>query len=150
MSSQNSLKIKKTQKNLGLNHPNKKIKSNGETDLNIFNNDRVVSPFKNNMDLAPTSSVSQDLNLSQDEISSKEDKNSAHYKVPYKPQNYKTVPCRLFHSLVGCTRGESCHFIHDLQFSGRETPNMHKYVRPLHLLTKNTKIPGSFQGGQSP
>ena len=149
MSAQNSSKIKKTQKNLGINLPSKKIKPNGETNSNMLNDDRA-SIFISAIDLTPLSTISQDLNLSQDDISSKEDKNSAHHKVAYKPQNYKTVPCRLFHSLVGCTRGESCHFIHDLQFSGRETPNMHKYVRPLHLLSKNTKGPSSYQSGHSP
>ena len=39
-----------------------------------------------------------------------------------KPPNYKTVPCRLFHSSVGCTRGEYCHFVHNPQFAGREIP----------------------------
>ena len=41
-----------------------------------------------------------------------------------KPQNYRTVPCRLFHSTVGCSRGDFCHFIHDERFSGREIPQM--------------------------
>lgn len=54
-----------------------------------------------------------------------------------RPPNYKTVPCRLFHSPLGCERGEECHFIHDHNHAGRETPNMQKYVRPLSKLSKN-------------
>ena len=53
-----------------------------------------------------------------------------------KPNNYKTVPCRLFHSPIGCTRGDNCHFIHDYNFAGVETPNMNKYVRPFNMLSK--------------
>ena len=51
-------------------------------------------------------------------------------KVSYKPHNYKTVPCVFFHSPQGCSRGEGCHFIHDWNYAGKETPNMKKYVRP--------------------
>lgn len=40
-----------------------------------------------------------------------------------RPPNYKTVPCRLYHSPVGCARGEFCHFIHDPEFAGRELPS---------------------------
>jgi len=40
-----------------------------------------------------------------------------------KPQRYKTIPCRMYHSQHGsCTRGEMCHFIHNPQFIGRELP----------------------------
>jgi len=49
-----------------------------------------------------------------------------------KPANYKTVPCRLFHSSVGCSRGEYCHFIHEKEFAGREIPanELQKRRRP--------------------
>lgn len=57
--------------------------------------------------------------------------------APGKPRNYKTVPCRLYHSDLGCDHGDSCHFIHDAQYQGRETPNMGKYVRPIGKLSKN-------------
>lgn len=40
-----------------------------------------------------------------------------------RPPNYKTVPCRLYHSPVGCARGEFCHFIHDPEYAGRELPS---------------------------
>ena len=43
--------------------------------------------------------------------------------VTKKPQNYRTVPCRRFHSADGCERGDNCHFIHDFQFQGRPIPN---------------------------
>ena len=39
-----------------------------------------------------------------------------------KPVNYKTVPCRLYHSPIGCARGEFCHFIHDQEYQGKELP----------------------------
>lgn len=64
-------------------------------------------------------------------------KKPQHFKAGYKPQNYKTVPCRFFHSTIGCPRGEECHFIHDYNYMGVETPNMHKYVRPLSQLSHN-------------
>jgi hypothetical protein len=57
-------------------------------------------------------------------------------KVSYKPHNYKTVPCVFFHSEQGCSRSDTCHFIHDWNYSGRETPNMRKYVRPT-LVSKS-------------
>ena len=43
--------------------------------------------------------------------------------VTKKPQNYRTVPCRRFHSTDGCERGDNCHFIHDFQYQGRPIPN---------------------------
>lgn len=43
--------------------------------------------------------------------------------VTKKPQNYRTVPCRRFHSADGCERGDNCHFIHDFQYQGRAIPN---------------------------
>ena len=36
---------------------------------------------------------------------------------------YKTKPCRNYHSSVGCTRGDGCHFIHDPAYAGVEIPN---------------------------
>ena len=40
-----------------------------------------------------------------------------------KPVNWRTVPCRLYHSPQGCTRGDNCHFIHDTNYSGRPMPS---------------------------
>ncbi len=58
-------------------------------------------------------------------------------KAPFKPTNYKTVPCVWFHSAKGCPYGDSCNFIHDPNHAGRQTPNMHKYVRPIDQIDKN-------------
>ena len=57
-------------------------------------------------------------------------------KAPFRPSNYKTVPCVWFHSPRGCPYGETCNFIHDVNHAGRQTPNMHKYVRPLEQINK--------------
>lgn len=46
----------------------------------------------------------------------------------------KTVPCRFFHSEIGCPRGEACHFIHNQNYKGVAIPNMDKFVRPLEQL----------------
>jgi hypothetical protein len=61
----------------------------------------------------------------------------------YKPQpiiidpinHFKRVPCVFFHSPMGCTKGNDCTFIHHLRWAGRDTPNMHRYVRPFHELS---------------
>jgi hypothetical protein len=37
-----------------------------------------------------------------------------------RPPNYKTKPCRNFHSEVGCNREDKCHFIHDLNYAGKQ------------------------------
>ena len=52
----------------------------------------------------------------------------------------KRVPCVHFHSERGCRRGEMCDFIHDYNYEGRPTPNMDKYVRPLHMLSRNPEV----------
>jgi len=53
-----------------------------------------------------------------------------------KPPNYRTVPCRLFHSSVGCSRGSHCNFIHDEKYPGREIPqaetvNKWRFIQPF-------------------
>ena len=45
--------------------------------------------------------------------------------ITKKPQNFRTVPCRRFHSQDGCERGDNCHFIHDFLYQGRPLPNTH-------------------------
>jgi hypothetical protein len=42
---------------------------------------------------------------------------------------YKTKPCRNYHSSVGCSRGDACHFIHDPDYAGTEIKcfNLSKY-----------------------
>lgn len=52
----------------------------------------------------------------------------------------KTVPCVWYHSKQGCYRGEKCDFIHDPNYKGISTPNMHKYVRSINELSKNPEI----------
>jgi len=52
-----------------------------------------------------------------------------------KPLNFRTLPCKHFHSVAGCNRGESCHFIHDFQHAGKPIPNFHhwKNTNPIRL-----------------
>ena len=52
----------------------------------------------------------------------------------------KTVPCRFYHSEIGCEREDNCDFIHDVNYKGVPTPNMDRYVRPLDRLSKNQEI----------
>jgi len=80
-------------------------------------------------------------------------------KAPFRPGNYKTVPCVWFHSPRGCPYGDSCNFIHDANHAGRQTPNMHKYVRPIDQIGKGKEdeegetmgnIPGPGQNPSYP
>jgi len=48
---------------------------------------------------------------------------------PMRPPNYKTVPCRLYHSNAGCNRGEFCHFVHNPEFAGKEVPTVDTYSK---------------------
>lgn len=69
--------------------------------------------------------------------------------VTKKPQNYRTVPCRKFHSGDGCERGDNCHFIHDFQFQGRPIPNFqdwknHNMIRQQNLQSINTYNMASY------
>ena len=45
----------------------------------------------------------------------------------------------MYHSPLGCTRGDNCDFIHDPNYKGVATPNMEKYVRPLERLSRNAE-----------
>ena len=56
-----------------------------------------------------------------------------------KPVNYKTVPCKMFHSPQGCTRGDSCHFIHEVSFSGRPIPNLSEWKKSNEARQKSLK-----------
>ena len=60
--------------------------------------------------------------------------------VTKKPQNYRTVPCRRFHSADGCERGDNCHFIHDFQFQGRPIPNFHDWKN--NNMTRQRNVQG--------
>lgn len=57
--------------------------------------------------------------------------------VTKKPQNYRTVPCKKFHSSEGCERGDNCHFIHDFQFQGRPIANFHDWKNTNTVRQKN-------------
>lgn len=64
-----------------------------------------------------------------------------------KPVNYKTVPCKMFHSPQGCTRGESCHFIHETNFTGRPIPSDWKRsneARQKSMKDAETVVPPSM------
>ena len=90
--------------------------------------------FGKNANQNQIQSQNQNQNQSQ---SQNQNQNQNQNQGGYRPQNYKTVPCRFFHSNIGCPRGDECHFIHDYNYMGVETPNMHKYVRPLNQLSHN-------------
>ena len=67
--------------------------------------------------------------------------NMMNYNIQKKNNNKrKTVPCVWYHSTNGCQRGDNCDFIHDPNFKGLPTPNMAKYVRPIHQLSKNPEM----------
>lgn len=69
--------------------------------------------------------------------------NIMNYNIQKKNNNNnkrKTVPCVWYHSTNGCQRGDNCDFIHDPNFKGLPTPNMEKYVRPIHQLSKNPEM----------
>ena len=56
-------------------------------------------------------------------------------KQPIKAQNFRTVPCRNYHGQQqGCSRGDSCHYIHAQGFEGTLffLPGLKK-VNPLWL-----------------
>ena len=67
--------------------------------------------------------------------------------ITKKPQNYKTVPCRRFHSTDGCERGDNCHFIHDFQFQGRPTPNFHDWKNNNTMNQKNLQTINGYPVG---
>jgi hypothetical protein len=56
-----------------------------------------------------------------------------------KPMNYRTVPCRNFHSPAGCERGDNCHFIHDFGSEGRPISNINDWKRSNEIRQKNLK-----------
>mmetsp|Transcript_1594 Transcript_1594/g.3411 ORF Transcript_1594/g.3411 Transcript_1594/m.3411 type:complete len:456 (-) Transcript_1594:100-1467(-) len=56
-----------------------------------------------------------------------------------KPMNYRTVPCRNFHSPAGCERGDNCHFIHDFGFEGKPISNINDWKKSNEIRQKNLK-----------
>ncbi|CAG9327857.1 unnamed protein product [Blepharisma stoltei] len=63
-----------------------------------------------------------------------------------KPPGFKTLPCRNFHSTIGCARGDNCHFIHDFQFQGRAIPNFEQWKITNEERLKN--LPNSKEAMQ--
>jgi hypothetical protein len=45
-----------------------------------------------------------------------------------RPINFRTVPCRNFHSSEGCTRGDNCHFVHDFNYIGKPITNLSDWM----------------------
>ncbi len=73
-------------------------------------------------------------------------KDKRKFEAMPKPTNYKTVPCRLYHSPIGCARGDFCHFIHDPDYAGKELPpELWKNKRKRH-----DSPAGGYYGGYSP
>ena len=56
-----------------------------------------------------------------------------------RPPNYRTEPCRNFHSPTGCTHGDNCHFIHDFDYPGVPIPDLDKWRRSNETRIKNIK-----------
>lgn len=46
-------------------------------------------------------------------------------------RNFKTVPCKYFHSPQGCVKANNCTFIHDEEYAGKPTPSMLKSNRGM-------------------
>ena len=67
--------------------------------------------------------------------------------VTKKPQNFRTVPCRRFHSSDGCERGDNCHFIHDFQFQGRPIPNFQDWKNNNFTRQKNIQSMNEYPIG---
>lgn len=53
--------------------------------------------------------------------------------MPVRSDKYKTVPCKYFHSPLGCQKKEECTFIHDETCAGFPTRNMHRYVKGMDM-----------------
>lgn len=60
--------------------------------------------------------------------------------------NYKTLPCKWFHS-VGCQRGKDCDYIHDMNYKG-VMPPPHAYHQKKHNEVSAKK--GKVIGRESP
>ena len=56
------------------------------------------------------------------------------------PQNYRTAPCKNFHSHLGCTRGIRCHFLHVEKYKGVEIPH-EEYSSYVPVQANRPKIP---------
>jgi len=76
---------------------------------NDNNNDKFEKKF-NNMNNSNMNNMNNMNNLNN--------MNNNNMNNNLRPPNYKTKPCRNFHSEVGCNREEKCHFIHDINYAG--------------------------------
>ena len=56
---------------------------------------------------------------------------------PMFARNYKTVPCKYFHSPQGCVKSQGCTFIHDEKYAGQPTPSMLKSNRGMVMTSYN-------------
>jgi hypothetical protein len=64
---------------------------------------------------------------------------------------YKTLPCRWFHSPLGCERGENCDYIHDYNYMGTMPPPHTYKSKKLPLSGQKPQLPISSQvSAQSP
>ena len=54
-----------------------------------------------------------------------------------KPINYRTVPCKNFHSADGCSRGDNCHFIHDYAQAGKQIQNFQEWKNKNEVRQQN-------------
>ena len=69
--------------------------------------------------------------------------------ITKKPQNYRTVPCRRFHSGDGCERGDNCHFIHDFKFQGRPIPNFQDWKNNNAIRQRNLYAMNNYSMGMA-
>lgn len=69
--------------------------------------------------------------------------------ISKKPQNYRTVPCRKFHSVDGCERGDNCHFIHDFQYQGRPIPNFQDWKNSNLIRQRNIQAMNNYSVGMA-
>ncbi len=47
-----------------------------------------------------------------------------HSQTSARNDKFKTQPCKYYHSIQGCVKGNGCTYIHDEQYAGRPTPSM--------------------------
>lgn len=97
---------------------NKGINGHHVNGMNMMQNQQ--NPINNNM--MPINSYGSQLNPINHMNQMNMMMQNNYVKKPL-PAKYKTRPCNNFHGPNGCLRGESCHFIHDVNFPGREIPN---------------------------
>ena len=61
-------------------------------------------------------------------------------EVTAKPHpKWKTVPCVHFHSNYGCVRGDTCDFIHDKDYKGRQVPKVSNVRKQIDCKKQKNK-----------